>query len=197
MNKKSALIIFVKNPEAGKVKTRLAKTIGNEKALQVYLQLLEHTFQITLPLQNDKYVFYSEKTEDADRWFCNGYYQRLQFGADLGERMLNAFTELFESRYEKVVIIGSDCFELNAELIKTAFDQLEQYDAVIGPALDGGYYLLGLSKLYPDVFLNKPWSTGAVLQQTLSDFEKLALKYFSLPALRDVDDVSDLIKSPL
>jgi hypothetical protein len=197
MNKKNALIIFIKNAEAGKVKTRLARSIGNDKALQVYQEMLEHTFQITQSLPCGKYVYYSERIETADRWLNNGYYQRLQLGADLGERMLNAFTELSESRYEKVVIIGSDCFELTAELIKTAFDQLEQYDAVIGPALDGGYYLLGLKKFYPDVFFNKLWSTGEVLQQTLSDLKKLTLKYVLLPTLRDVDDVADLVKSTL
>ena len=106
--------------------------------------------------------------------------------------MKNAFVAGFETGYTSICIIGTDCYELTAEIITEAFEELESADAVIGPATDGGYYLLGMNKPHVDVFNNKKWSTETVLKETLDDFEALELIYVKLDALNDVDTEDDL-----
>src|SRR5690606_26600997 len=135
---KQALIIFVRNPELGKCKTRLAATIGDKAALQVYEYLLQHTATICTDVEADKYVFYSETIKKADYWCTSIFKKRLQRGKDLGERMQHAFKELFDMDYKKVMIIGSDMLELNSEIVMGAFEKLDRHDVVIGPAVDGG-----------------------------------------------------------
>lgn len=195
--KKSRLLIFVKNPVKGRVKTRLAKSIGEEKALIVYEALLEHTRQITTDLYPDKALFYSEFIPNTDLWENNVYQKYLQEGDDLGQRMAQAFQQSFEEGYEKVVIIGSDCWELTSEIIQEAFQELEKNDFVIGPAHDGGYYLLGMHYLEKSLFENKQWSTARVLKDTLTDFENLQGSFFLLKTLSDIDKVGDLPKELL
>ena len=175
MKNKKALILFTKNPELGKVKTRLAKTIGDEKALEIYIKLLQHTKEIVQELDVDKFVFYSEAVIDDDIWEPSKFNKKVQFGSDLGSRMHNAFGDLFQLDYQSVCIIGSDCYELNSEIIAGAFDDLTRNDVVIGPTFDGGYYLLGMNKLVPELFENKNWSTETVYNETLTDFKNLAL----------------------
>lgn len=188
---KSALIIFVRNPEAGKVKTRLAKTIGEVHALNIYLQLLEHTHAITKALPCDKFVFYVDRIEENDIWENHLYQKRVQRGSDLGNRLLEAFVELFLLRYTKIQVIGSDCMELTTEIIETGFEKLNEKDVVIGPSVDGGYYLLGKNQIIADIFYNKEWSTDKVLSDTLKDIERLSLSCFQLPVLRDIDTEED------
>jgi len=189
---KKALLIFTKNPEAGKVKTRLAATIGNEAALAVYQQLLLHTVSVTAYLPVDKFVYYSNYIEQEDVWHSEHYYKQVQQGVDLGERMKNAFAAAFQNGYGKVLIIGTDCPYLNAEIIMKAFIYLQSHDAVIGPAEDGGYYLLGMKQLYPDLFGNIQWSTHTVLNDTLKLCDNLKLTYQLLPVLNDIDNEKDL-----
>ncbi|MEO5501112.1 MAG: TIGR04282 family arsenosugar biosynthesis glycosyltransferase [Ginsengibacter sp.] len=192
---KNALIIFVRKPELGKVKTRLAADIGDENALKVYNDLLTHTCVITKGLPLDKYAFYSEKVTGEDLWNKNGFYRKIQNGNNLGEKMENAFKVLFNESYEKLIIIGSDCFELDESLISKAFKQLDNYDVVIGPANDGGYYLLGMKKIHPFLFRNKKWSTDSVFSDTLQDIKEHTLSCFRLPVLTDVDTEEDYIKT--
>ena len=192
---KNALIIFVRKPELGKVKTRLAADIGDENAMKVYNDLLTHTCVITKGLPLDKYAFYSEKVTGEDLWNKNGFYRKIQNGNNLGEKMENAFKVLFNESYEKLIIIGSDCFELDASLISKAFEQLDNYDVVIGPANDGGYYLLGMKKIHPFLFRNKKWSTDSVFSDTLQDIKEHTLSCFRLPVLTDVDTEEDYIKT--
>ncbi|MEP7080627.1 MAG: TIGR04282 family arsenosugar biosynthesis glycosyltransferase [Ginsengibacter sp.] len=192
---KNALIIFVRKPELGKVKTRLAADIGDENALKVYNDLLTHTCVITKGLPLDKYAFYSEKVTGEDLWNKNGFYRKIQNGNNLGEKMENAFKVLFNESYEKLIIIGSDCFELDESLISKAFKQLDNYDVVIGPANDGGYYLLGMKKIHPFLFRNKKWSTDSVFSDTLQDIQEHTLSCFRLPVLTDVDTEEDYIKT--
>jgi rSAM/selenodomain-associated transferase 1 len=106
--------------------------------------------------------------------------------------MLNSFKELFEQGFTRIVIIGSDCLQLQAENLQEAVTLLESNTAVIGPASDGGYYLLGLTKLYPDLFVNKPWSTDQVLTKTIDDFNNQGISYALLEELSDIDDITDL-----
>ena len=179
----------------GKVKTRLAASIGNEQALGVYKLLLNHTHTITVGLNCTKYVYYADDVISIDLWNKGNFKKAGQSGNDLGDRMFNAFQSAFNDGYKKVVIIGSDCFQLSTELIISAFDALNQYDAVIGPAEDGGYYLLGLKKLVPAIFKDKTWSTNSVCRDTIKDIESMKLSYKLLPILNDVDEAADLERS--
>jgi rSAM/selenodomain-associated transferase 1 len=189
---KNLLIIFYRNPELGKVKTRLAKTLGDEKALAIYLALSSHTRFITENLSIDKVVYYSNFVDTEDVWPNTSFHKRLQNGNDLGEKMHNAFTDGFRNGYERVCIIGTDCFELSGEIIKQAFDQLHTNNAVIGPAKDGGYYLLGMKKQMPELFKNKTWSTDTVSTDTIQNFKDLAVSFAQLHILTDVDEEKDL-----
>ncbi len=190
---KEALLIFAKNPEVGKVKTRLAATIGDEAALAIYHQLLLYTASATEYLVVDKFVFYCGHKEEEDLWNSKHFFKEVQNGNDLGERMKNAFTSTFGKGYHKVVIIGSDCPDITGELIESAFAELDSAEVVIGPAEDGGYYLLGMKKLHPELFENMRWSTNNVLPDTISKCEDFKLKYSLLPVLNDIDEGKDLI----
>ena len=190
---KQALLIFAKNPERGKVKTRLAATLGNAKAFSIYSQLLEHTISITNYLPVDKIVFYSNYIVQEDIWNDKYYFKQVQMGKDLGERMNNAFAFAFQKGYESVVIIGTDCPELNAGIIMNAFAYLNNHDVVIGPAADGGYYLLGMKKYNSELFQNINWSSETVLQETMKICKENKHNYALLPELHDVDEEKDLV----
>lgn len=188
----NAIIIFVRNPELGKVKTRLAREIGDASALEVYKKLLQHTHDITCNLNCHKYVYYAGAVTEKDLWDNETYFKAIQEGNDLGERMMNAFQALFEAGYKKLVIIGSDCPELSSSLIDKAFQLLESSEVVFGPAADGGYYLLGLTQLCEKLFENKSWSTGSVMADSIHDLSGLKISYALLPVLRDIDTNADL-----
>jgi len=187
---KKALIIFTRNPELGKVKTRLAKSVGDESALKIYKFLLKHTIEITENLNVDKFVYYSENIHRDDIWNPDIFRKKLQTGNDLGEKMKNAFSEIFEMGYEKVIIIGSDMFDLDQKDLANAFEALQTSPFIIGPATDGGYYLLGLKELKPEIFQNKNWGTSTVLQATLEDLKNE--KYVLLEERNDVDYYADI-----
>jgi uncharacterized protein len=189
---KNLILIFTRNPELGKVKTRLASTIGNKNALEIYELLLNHTNKIVKQIDVSKRVLYSEDINRNDIWDNSLYQKQEQFGQDLGARMKNAFANAFDDGYEKVVIIGTDLYDLETSDIKTAFDKLDNYDAVIGPADDGGYYLLGLKFIPDGIFINKKWGTGSVLSDTLNDIEHLNL--WILKSKNDIDTFNDIKK---
>lgn len=193
------LIIFVKNLIEGHVKTRLADTLGNDAAMDIYKQLLKNAHDIILAFEQDKIVFYSDFIED-DIWENSLFQKEIQEGNDLGERMKNAFKSLsagqagsFTAGYKKVVIIGTDCPGINKSILENAFLKLNNSDIVIGPATDGGYYLLGMKKIHSFLFEKIKWSTDAVLQQTIDLCNGNQLSYFLLPELSDVDEEKDLI----
>ena len=136
------LILFVRKPQLGKVKTRLAKDIGDEKALKIYERLLQYTFDVINGLSLKVHVFYADQMDSNDLWHnlaANYYYQE---GNDLGERMMNAFKKVFSSSNNPTIIIGSDCPELKKEDVLEAIELLKSNTTVIGPAKDGGYYLV-------------------------------------------------------
>ena len=191
---KQLLIIFVKNPELGKAKTRLAATVGDQKALEVYKLLLEKTRQVTEALTCDIVVFYSDYIDPNDLWNSGIYSKRVQEGDDLGERMSNAFRWAFGNLYESVCIIGSDCYDLTSEIIHDAFTTLNNNDLVIGPSLDGGYYLLGTNKYNQEIFEDIPWSSSSVFDLTLEKANILNLKVSPLTPLRDIDVEEDLYR---
>ncbi|NNE32823.1 MAG: glycosyltransferase [Winogradskyella sp.] len=187
---KRALIVFTRNPELGKCKTRLAKTLGDESALKIYNYLLKHTASVSANVSADRFVFYSEAINHDDIWETDTFYKKLQQGDDLGERMYNAFSELFQSGYKKVIIIGSDLLDLNEHIIDDAYDQLDKNEVVIGPAKDGGYYLLGLNTLHDSIFKNKQWGTDTVREETLKDLENSSVHLLKI--LNDIDTFEDM-----
>jgi len=190
MRNANALIVFVRNPVLGNVKTRIAATLGNADALAVYLVLLQHTKQLISPLRVSKHIFYADQMNEDDLW--NGYDKYLQVGETLGDRMKNAFGSVFEKGYKNIVIIGSDCFELTEDIVNYAIENLHTSDIVIGPARDGGYYLLGMRAAHPYLFENIQWSSETVFQQTIELVFKHNLSFILLPELSDVDEAEDI-----
>ena len=189
---KRGLIIFVRKPELGKVKTRLAAAVGDDRALFIYKNLLQHTFLISKATDTDKFVFYANEIEQNDMWDAHRFFKEMQSNDDLGGKMKEAFESLFKKEYNMVVIIGSDCFELTTQIIEQAFLSLDNNELVIGPAKDGGYYLLGMKRLHENLFLNKKWSTENVFADTIDMIEQEGLTYKVLPILTDVDEENDL-----
>lgn len=193
-NSTNLLLIFTRNPELGKCKTRLAATVGDQAALDIYNFLLQHTAKVTSQLSCDKAVYYSEEIWQDDVWDANTYEKKLQEGSDLGEKMINAFKEGFAAGYKNIIVIGSDLYDIQPKDLNHAFEQLAEHDFVVGPAEDGGYYLLGMNKLLPALFTNKKWGTDDVLQSTLQDLQKET--YFLLEEKNDVDYFEDIKDIP-
>ncbi|MDG2331621.1 MAG: TIGR04282 family arsenosugar biosynthesis glycosyltransferase [Flavobacteriales bacterium] len=186
------LIIFVKNLELGNVKTRLANLIGDQNALIVYEALVDKTRETIEPLNVKKAIYYSNYIDEYDKFSNDKFSKRLQLGDDLGNRMQNTFQSVFNLGFKKAVIIGSDCWDLTPEIIEVAFEELDSHDFVLGPAVDGGYYLMGMKEMLSDVFNNKQWSTANVLVDTLIDIDNASKTKALLPTLSDVDYLSDL-----
>lgn len=183
------LIVFVKNPIPGQVKTRIARTVGDAKALDVYRHLLTYTQTLASDFRECCAVYYGDFVNADDGW--NPFVKYLQSGADLGERMHHAFAEQFRAGAGKVVIIGSDCFDLTPSHIHTAFATLDTVDVVIGPATDGGYYLLGMNQLQPFLFQDMPWSQPELRQLTELAIMQHGLTFAQLDELTDIDEWAD------
>lgn len=190
--KADLLIIFYRNPELGKVKSRLAATVGEERALAIYLKLASFTRAVTSVINCDRVVYYSEFIDREDNWANDDYFKHLQNGVDLGSKMKHAFETSFSQGYKHVCIIGTDCLELTSDILNEAFETLKKKDVVVGPAFDGGYYLLGMNRLITAAFTNKNWSTNTVYSDTIDDLERYRFSYGILPTLNDVDNESDL-----
>jgi uncharacterized protein len=207
-NMKNALIIFIKNPALGKVKTRLARTVGDEKALDIYLELTHITRENALKLSEirnpkseidilrgvQRHVFYSDFINSSDEWANNRFTKHVQTGDDLGERMSNAFSDILKT-HKNAIIIGSDCPTLTTEIMEMALTQLETHDFVVGPSTDGGYYLLGFGQNNVNnfVFENMDWSTDKVLPTTLERLKERGKTVFLLPELTDIDEEKDWV----
>jgi rSAM/selenodomain-associated transferase 1 len=183
------LIVFVKNGGPGKVKTRLAKTIGDENAFIIYQQLVEITKDAACNLkQIDVHVYFSENIEENDFNFATTFVQQ---GNDLGAKMKNAINNGLSIGYKKVVLIGSDLPDMSSSIIDESMEHLNNHDIVFGPAKDGGYYLVGMNKMYSTIFENKPWSTNELLKITINELSDK--KIHLLKTLNDIDDYDDLI----
>lgn len=234
------LIVFLKYPEPGKVKTRLAKVIGSEKACEAYIQLaggvIKNVFS-KKPRLYDIYIFFTpaDKGSEMKDWLKHmvnndlgsGVHCMPQEGNDLGERMSHAFQQVFrrkdllcgtkdnqqdeegirepakvsscvtgEGGFSScnVMIIGTDCPGVDAALIENAFEALHENDVVIGPCEDGGYYLLGMSRLVPDLFTHIDWSTQQVFGQTMEKIRKNNLSCCMLKTLTDIDTAEDFYR---
>ncbi|MCB2376695.1 TIGR04282 family arsenosugar biosynthesis glycosyltransferase [Hymenobacter sp. BT635] len=186
------LLVFARQPELGRVKTRLARTIGDGAALAVYEELLAHTHAVTAELPVRRLVWLAEEKPGGAAPFWPGYEEHIQSGLDLGARMQAAFAYSFGQGATAAVIIGTDCPTLSAGHVREAFAALRTHEVVVGPAADGGYYLLGMQRLQPAFFQNKTWSTDSVLAELLADARQLNLRVHQLPVLRDVDTEEDL-----
>jgi len=188
--KENLLLIFTRNPELGKCKTRLAATVGDQTALDIYKFLLDHTVKTTKNVTATKQVHYSVAIRENDIWNRGIYDKKQQYGDDLGQRMAYAFSSGFQDNYEKIIIIGSDMYDINTTDINKAFKGLDQNDYVLGPAEDGGYYLLGMRIFNSNLFTNKQWGTETVLKDTLNDLKNENIKL--LKTKNDVDFYEDI-----
>ena len=186
------IIIFYRNPILGHVKTRLAAGIGSEKALEVHLKLGMRTMQVVSDVSCDKVVFYDREAVAGDYWDDRVFMKEIQKGADLGERMTDAFDRMFHDGYRNILIIGTDCPEITSELIESAFENLGNHDVVIGPAVDGGYYLLGLKAPVHELFTGVDWGSAAVFDQTIQKLSLSGQSFFCLRKLHDIDRPEDL-----
>jgi uncharacterized protein len=168
----------------------LSKTIGDEKTLLIYQLLLKKTKKVVESAYADKFVFYADAITEDDLW--NDYYKLVQSNGDLGFKMKTAFDFVFNLGYDKVCIIGSDCYDITTNTINECFSQLKNTDIVFGPANDGGYYLLGQKKNNDSLFFNIAWSTHTVLENSKQLCNDNELSYYLLPTLIDIDTIEDI-----
>jgi len=192
---KKAVIVFLKAPEKGRVKTRLSKTLSESFVLHLYKGFIHDTLS-ALPLVADKLIYFlpSEKEDELRSWLGNEYPYFVQTGKDLGEKMSNAFRDEFKRGYDRLILIGTDIPEITESVLLQAFDILETKDAVIGPASDGGYYLIGFKKesFSEKIFHDMNWSTTDVFGETLKAMDRTGIKYGWVSELNDVDTPKDL-----
>ncbi len=193
--KPNVLLYFVKYPTPGKVKTRLAKTVGEQEAARLYSELAERNLEVIEFLHQshvfDLVIVYDppEKSEDIKRWLSLSCEYSPQCEGGLSERLTHSFYEVIQRGAKRVMALGSDTLGLTSDIIQHGFEALESNDVVVGPAEDGGYYLIGLSSFQPGLFQEIPWSTNAVLQQTYSRISTLGLSYQTLSQLQDLDEM--------
>lgn len=195
MNWKQQLIIFTRYPELGKVKTRMITALGEKGCQELHQKLAEYTLYKLKGLRNFLSViicYHGGNEEKMRAWLGEYYYYRSQRGKDLGAKMQNAFADGFAQGMTAIAIIGTDCPEIGEKLIIEAFEALKTHDLVLGPAVDGGYYLIGLKQVFPALFRDIPWGTGQVLAATQKIAAKLALKTAYLQKLADIDRPEDL-----
>ena len=187
--KKEVVLVFQRNEVLGKVKTRLAAGVGEEQAMEIYRYLLNKTYlalkEITVPVT----TYFSEFIPENPIHSAEN--KQVQVGGDLGERMRNAFVAHLESGMEKVVLIGTDCPSLEGIHLVQAFEALEHSDLVLGPARDGGYYLIGMKRRADFLFEGITWSSELVLSQTLILAVEQGLRSSLLPILEDIDSLED------
>lgn len=197
MPKKNELILFTKYPIPGKAKTRLIPALGCEMAADLHRQMTEKTVATARKLAQEEgvyiRVFYEGGSLDVMReWLGEMDFERQKNG-DLGEKMHDAFVKGFSCRAQKIVIIGTDCPTLTVDILKEAFLKLKEYDLVIGPASDGGYYLIGLKKRNKYLFKGISWGSGRVLHQTKKKADEYGLNVATLETLCDIDRPNDLL----
>ncbi len=196
---KSALIVFLKYPEPGRVKTRLAEETSKEFAADFYKLCTEHILSESSKLKRDSidtFLFFEDGKHESKvrEWAGDAFNYAAQKGKDLGEKMAASFHEIFNLEYEKVIIIGTDVPGHTHSDLLHAFEMLSTHDAVIGPSPDGGYYLLGTKKFYPEIFKDIEYSTNKVYEKTRERLEYLQLNYCLLKEKLDIDLKEDLDK---
>jgi rSAM/selenodomain-associated transferase 1 len=195
-NRDALMLFFMKYPEPGKVKTRLATAIGQDKAAELYghfvLDLLAKLESTRLSFAI--YFYPEQKKELLMEWLGEGYEYIPQKGADLGERMAAAFLDAFAGGHRRVILMGSDFPDLPRSFLEDASAALNTHDIVIGPAVDGGYYLIGFRKetFTQEAFKGMDWGTEGVFRQTLSILKAHRRRVYVLPVWNDIDTIEDL-----
>jgi len=192
-----AIIVMTRYPEAGKVKTRLIEHLGVEGTTYLHQKMAEYTISTLEPLRDiqtaDLRIFFSGgSTEKMENWLGEGLEYRPQQGENLGSRMTHAFEHIFAAGYNRAVMLGTDCPDIEGATIVKALKCLRSADVVLGPAEDGGYYLIGLNEIAPELFRNIDWGSAKVLNQTVEIVKNLNLTPAYLPPLRDIDTPDDL-----
>ena len=183
---KSLLVIFTRTPEIGKVKRRLANRLGDAKALEIHRKLFAKTLEVANKSSISNKIYLSVEPGSA-----MPFSYQVQFGDDLGERMHNAIVDELKN-FDKVCLIGSDCLSLNSSDIDNAFVKLDSADIVIGPAVDGGYYLIGMKKPQPNLFSDIDWGTSSVLKKTIGKCADEKLLVHQLNLYNDIDRPQDV-----
>jgi rSAM/selenodomain-associated transferase 1 len=189
------LIMFVRNSISRKVKTRLAEELGDDSALDIYIRMLEQLQRTTIDLPFDKAVYYSDFIETSDVFDSDHYDKFLQSGLSRGERMHNAFSHAFDAGYKRVVMVCSDCFEISRSHIIDAFEALRDTDTVLGPSTDGSYYLIGMRKFLPLLFINKVWDGENIFLDTMIDLRNNNISFRLLETLSDMETFERVRKS--
>jgi rSAM/selenodomain-associated transferase 1 len=209
---KKRLIIFTRYPVPGKTKTRMIPALGEQGAADLHCRMAEYTVLNLLTLGCDQSLEIGIYYSGGDRFLMETWLNPIissflannpnlsinplsyhpQFGENLGKRMQGAFEDGFKNQIEKIIIIGTDCPDLSPHLIEEAFLALNYHDVVLGPASDGGYYLIGLSQSFPMLFNHIDWGSDRVLAQTKKIIEQEKLRVYDLPVLTDVDRPDDL-----
>lgn len=195
---KQHLIIFTRYPEPGKTKTRLIPALGVEGAANLQRQMTEYTLSKVKQVQQSIGISFEVRFAGGDlrlmqNWLGTELIFQVQGEGDLGKRMDNSFLSAFNQGAQEVVIIGIDCPGVNAEVLAEAFEKIQNSDLLLGPAVDGGYYLIGLRRAIGKLFINIDWGTAKVLQQTVDIAKQLNLSVAYLPTLADVDREEDLV----
>lgn len=187
--KKEVVLVFQKNEVLGRVKTRLASGMGDLRALEIYRHLIQSTYSVLEYVLAPVWTYYSDFIpETVNPPIAKSFVQE---GQDLGQRMAHAFARSFESGMDKVVLIGTDCPTLQSQHLNQAFEALTHSDLVLGPATDGGYYLIGMKRKADYLFEGISWSTAAVLSQTLAVATAHGLDFTLLDELSDIDTQED------
>jgi len=199
---KKAMLVFAKRPLPGKVKTRLVPPLSPEDAADLYQCMLADVLGMAAKLPGLFLCLFYEETEGAHEYFTGiapGMTSLPQRGKDLGEKMADAFCVVFAMGYEAAVVIGTDAPDLPPYYIEETFGRLEsgKCEAVFGPCEDGGYYLLGITRLHRVLFRDIPWSSGAVLRESLKRAEEVGIDVSLLPMWHDVDTAADLERPEL
>ena len=186
------LIVFLKAPRLGTVKTRIAQTAGQQRALNIYTEMVERVLENVREVKNVELRFAPDDArDDVQPWLRDAWLAQPQGPGDLGERLQRAFADAFAHGAERVVIIGSDCPEVHARDVRAAWKELHSHDVVVGPAIDGGYWLIGLRAPQPELFQGVPWSSEQVLGETLARAKSLKLRIQLLRILTDIDTEAD------
>lgn len=199
LGRKDACVLFyVKYPEEGRVKTRIAETLGVERAAELYRHLVVDMLGVLAGAETPLFLCYAPAGAKRQlvRWLGKDYRYVPQRGGDLGERMRNSFMYAFSHGYGRAVLAGSDIPELSLPLVRQALEALSGSDAVLGPAADGGYYLIGFRRegFCLEVFDGMRWGSDRVLADTRKVLQGSGKSCALLPELNDVDTMEDLVK---
>jgi len=192
---KTALIIFAREPKDGKTKTRLLKALPVKTVTQIYKKFVKHILNMVKSVKcTEKFIYYVGTGASIPflRQFEKYFILKRQMGKDLGIRMHRAFTHCAKHKFTKIIIIGTDCLTLTDHDIQKAFDKLTTFDCVLGPANDGGYYLIGLKAPEKELFGGITWSSNLVLDQTVKKLNQLNKSYYLLREQEDIDTIESL-----